>query len=178
MTLDKTEFLEKLSTIQLLILDVDGVLTDGSLFMGDDGQEYKAFNSKDGHGLRMLQESGIKVAIITGRSSQVVDKRAKDLGIELIYQGRREKGPAFDELLNDTQLLPEHIAYVGDDVVDLPVMVRCGLAISVQDAHSYVKQHSHWVCNNGGGRGAVREVCELILEANNILDETLTNHLK
>ena len=106
-------------TIELVIFDVDGVLTDGTLFLGDDGQEYKAFNSKDGHGIRMLHEGGARSAILTGRQSNVVDHRARDLGIEIVLQGHRDKRPAFESLLRQTGLSPQVIAYVGDDVVDL-----------------------------------------------------------
>ena len=171
------DILEKAKKIKLVIFDIDGVLTTGALFIGDDGQEYKAFNSKDGHGLRMLQDGGIEVAIITGRTSNVVVHRAKDLGISRIYQGRREKLPAYEELLQDTGLSHEDIAYVGDDVVDLPIMSKVGLAICVQDGHFYVKQNAHWVTVNNGGCGAGREVCEMILDAQGKLLEMLESYV-
>lgn len=163
--------------VRLVIFDVDGVLTDGALYLGDDGQEYKAFHSKDGHGLRMLQDSGVTVAIITGRVSRVVEHRVHDLGITHVYQGRREKLPAFEELLAETGLEPSQIAYVGDDVVDLPVMVRSGLAIAVQDAHPFVKQHSHWITEHRGGRGAARDVCEFLMRAQGTLDAQLQTYV-
>ena len=156
---------EKAQQIQLVIFDVDGVLTDGSLFLGDDGEEYKAFHSRDGHGMRMLQEQGVHIAIITGRRSNVVTHRMQDLGVELVYQGQRDKLPAFERILQETGVAAEFVAYVGDDVVDLPVMRRVGLAIAVQDAHHWTQQQAHWVTAHGGGRGAAREVCEFILEA-------------
>ncbi|VAW62003.1 3-deoxy-D-manno-octulosonate 8-phosphate phosphatase [hydrothermal vent metagenome] len=171
------EILEKAKKIKLVIFDIDGVLTSGALFIGDDGQEYKAFNSKDGHGLRMLQDGGVEVAIITGRTSNVVEHRAKDLGITRIYQGKREKLPAYEELLKETGYSHEQIAYVGDDVVDLPVMSKVGLAVCVQDGHFFVKQHSHWVTNNNGGCGAGREVCELILDAKGKLQDMLQSYI-
>lgn len=171
------KILDKAKTIELVILDVDGVMTDGSLIMGDDGQEYKAFNSLDGHGLRMLQESGITVAIITGRKSNVVNHRMNDLGITTIYQGYRDKTPAYDALLKDKNMKHEQIAYVGDDVVDLPVMSRVGLAIAVQNAHPFVKTHSDWVTQSSGGRGAVREICEMFLSSRGLLDEKLESYL-
>lgn len=168
---------EKAKKIKLVIFDIDGVLTTGALFIGDDGQEYKAFNSKDGHGLRMLQDSGVEVAIITGRTSNVVAHRAKDLGITRIYQGKREKLPAYKELIKETGLSHEEIAYVGDDVVDLPVMSKVGLAICVQDGHSFVKQHSHWITESNGGCGAGRDVCEMILEAQGNLHDMLQSYI-
>lgn len=166
--------------IKLVILDVDGVLTDGSLFYNDSGEEYKAFNAKDGHGIRMLQDVGIKIAIITGRSSELVLHRAKNLKISpaLIYQGYRDKRPAFHELLNKTGLEPNNIAYIGDDVFDLPIMTKVGLSIAVGDAHDFVKKHAHWTTKQLGGRGAVREASEMILESQGKLDELLENYLK
>lgn len=159
------DILDKARLIKMVIFDVDGVLTDGSLFLGDGGEEYKAFNSRDGHGMKMLQSSGIEIGIITGRTSDVVKHRMQSLGIQHVYQGKLDKLPAFEELCQLTGLSPEQVAYVGDDVIDLPILVRAGLAIGVQDAHPLVKQHSHWLCPSNGGRGAARDVCELILSA-------------
>ncbi len=171
------DIFEKARQIRLVVFDVDGVLTDGSLFLGDDGQEYKAFYSRDGHGMKMLQASGVPIAIITGRSSEVVKHRVSDLGIEHVYQGQRDKLVGFEHLLQQLGIAPEAIAYVGDDVVDLPVMRRVGLAIAVQDAHPLVKQHAHWQTPSGGGRGAAREVCELIMEAQGTLQAQLQPYL-
>lgn len=171
------DILEKAANIKLVIFDVDGVLTDSSLFIGDDGQEYKAFNSKDGHGMRMLQDGGVEIAIITGRVSSVVEHRMKDLGIKRVYQGKREKLPAYEELLKDVQLSHEQVAYVGDDVVDLPVMCKVGLAIGVQDAHPLVKRHAHWITERPGGKGAGRDVCEMILDAKGKLDHMLASYI-
>ena len=168
---------KKAANIRLVIFDVDGVLTDGSLYIGDDGQEYKAFHSKDGHGMVMLQQSGVEIAIITGRSSEVVRIRMASLGIQRVYQGKREKLPAYEELKQITGFDDEQIAYVGDDVVDLPVMTRVGLAVTVQDAHALTKQHAHWVTPGNGGRGAAREVCELIMEAQGTLRSSLQHYL-
>jgi 3-deoxy-D-manno-octulosonate 8-phosphate phosphatase (KDO 8-P phosphatase) len=168
---------EKAARIRLLIFDVDGVLTDGSLFVGDDGQEYKAFNSRDGHGIKMLLKYGIEVAIITGRTSQVVEHRMANLGITHIYQGKLEKLPAYEELRKKLGISPEETAYVGDDVVDLPVMRRVGLAIAVQDAHPLVRQHSHWQTPSTGGRGAARDVCEMLMEAKGVLHDELGRYL-
>lgn len=171
------DILEKASHIKLVIFDVDGVLTNGSLFYGDDGQEYKAFNSRDGHGMKMLQKSGVEIGIITGRTSKVVEHRMKNLGVQHVYQGKQEKLPAFEELINKLGISSEEVAYVGDDVVDLPILTRVGLAIAVADAHHLVKQHAHWQTPNGGGQGAARDVCELIMEAHGTLNAEMQRYL-
>lgn len=168
---------EKAKNIELVIFDVDGVMTDGSLFFGDEGEEYKAFNSLDGHGLRMLQECGVKVAIITGRKSNVVKHRMQDLGVSIIYQGYRDKIPAFEALLKEVNLDKNQITYVGDDVVDLPIMSQLDFTIAVQNAHPFVKQHAHWITDRTGGRGAVRDVCEFLLEAKGMLNDKLRSYL-
>ncbi len=170
--------MRRAAEVKLVVFDVDGVLTDGRLIMGDDGQEYKAFNSRDGHGLRMLQDSGVGVAIVTGRVSKVVEQRTRELGIEHVYQGRRDKLPALRELLDTMNLTSDAVAYVGDDVVDLPVMRRVGLAVAVGDAHAYVKRHAHWVTAAHGGRGAAREVCELVMEAHGTLEASLRRYVE
>lgn len=164
--------------IRLVAFDVDGVMTDGSLFLGDDGQEYKAFNSLDGHGLKMLRRSGVELAIITGRTSQVVAKRAANLGIPYLYQGIEDKLEAWQELLAQLKLAPQDCAFMGDDVVDLPVLRRCGLALSVPAAPELVQRHAHYVTRLGAGRGAVREVCELIMRVQGTLDAQLAPYLK
>lgn len=171
------DILERAARIRLVIFDVDGVLTDGSLYLGDDGQEYKAFNSRDGHGMVILQETGVLLAVITGRSSEVVRIRMESLGVAHVYQGRRDKLPAYEELKGALGLADGDIAFVGDDVVDLPIMRRVGLAIAVADAHPLVRQHAHWSTGKGGGRGAAREVCELILEAQGNLERITTRYL-
>ncbi len=168
---------ERARQIRLVIFDVDGVLTDGSLFLGDDGQEYKAFNSKDGHGMKMLQASGIEIAIITGRSSEVVRIRMQSLGIAHVFQGIEDKAAAYAELKQRLDLRDEQIAYVGDDVVDLPVMTRVGLAVCVADGHPLVRQHAHWTTSLGGGHGAAREVCELLMDAQGSLRPALDAYL-
>lgn len=161
------QILEKAQNIKLVIFDVDGVLTDGSLFLGDDGQEYKAFYSRDGLGMKMLQKTGVHIGIITGRTSEVVKHRMKSLSIEHVYQGQDNKLPAYEDLKTRLSLDAEEIAYVGDDIVDLPVMKQVGLAVAVADAHPVVVQHAHWHTPHAGGRGAARDVCELIMEAQN-----------
>jgi len=172
------DILERAAQVKLVIFDVDGVLTDGSLFLGDDGLEYKAFNSRDGHGMKMLQQSGVTVAIITGRTSKVVEYRMKSLGIEHVYQGQHDKRIAFAELLEKLKLSTDEVAYVGDDVVDLPVMSKVGLAIAVQDAHSMVLKHAHWQTPSCGGRGAGRDVCEMLMEARGVLQAELNSYLQ
>jgi len=172
------DILERAAQVKLVIFDVDGVLTDGSLFLGDDGLEYKAFNSRDGHGMKMLQQSGVMVAIITGRTSKVVEYRMQSLGIEHVYQGQHDKRIAFAELLDKLNLSTDEVAYVGDDVVDLPVMSKVGLAIAVQDAHPMVLKHSHWQTPSCGGRGAGRDVCEMLMEAHGVLQAELDSYLQ
>ena len=171
------DILEKAAKIKLLVFDVDGVLTDGRLIIGDDGQEYKSFYSKDGLGMKMLQQTGVKIAVITARTSNVVIHRMQSLGIKHIYQGRLEKLPAFEEILNTLNISAEEAAYVGDDVIDLPVMLRAGLAITVQDAHPLTKQHAHWQTPQRGGRGAARDVCELIMQAQGTLETQFQKYL-
>jgi 3-deoxy-D-manno-octulosonate 8-phosphate phosphatase (KDO 8-P phosphatase) len=142
---------------------VDGVLTEGGIYMDDAGAEYKRFDVRDGHGIKLLQRFGVGVALITGRTSGVVTHRAAELGIEHVYQGRVAKAPALDELLTATGMPAEAMAVVGDDVVDLPLMVRAGLAVTVADAHPAVTGRAHWTTAAAGGRGAVREVADRIL---------------
>ncbi len=172
------DILERAARIKLVVFDVDGVLTDGSLYLGDEGEEYKAFNSRDGHGMIMLmQHTPVTVAVITGRTSGVVKHRMASLGIEHVYQGRLEKLPTFETLITELNVLPDEVAYVGDDVVDLPIMRRVGLAIAVQDAHPLVKKHAHWLTQSAGGRGAARDVCELLMEAHGVLEAQLEKYL-
>ena len=171
------DILERASRVKLAIFDVDGVLTDGSLFIGDDGQEYKAFNSRDGHGMVMLRQTGFTLAIITGRSSEVVRIRMASLGINHLYQGILDKLAAYEELKQSLGLTDEAIAYVGDDVVDLPVLRRAGLAVAVADAHPLVYRHAHWQTRCPGGRGAARDLCELIMEAQGTLEAMMARYL-
>ncbi len=170
------EILEKAKKIKLVIFDVDGVLTDGSIIIGDQGEEYKAFNSRDGHGMKLLQYTGVELAVITGRTSMVVEHRMASLGINYVFQGQRVKLPAFEELIKALRLKPEQCAYVGDDWVDLAVMRRVGLAIAVHDADALVKEQAHWVTPSKGGRGAAREVCELIMKGQGTLQDQIERH--
>ena len=164
--------------IRLLILDVDGVMTDGGLQFDNQGQEYKTFNSLDGHGIRMLLECGIEIAVITGRNSGIVSHRMNELGVGHVYQGYRDKLLAYEKLLQDTDFEPEQIAYVGDDLPDLPLMRRVGFAITVQNAHAFVKQHCDWVTTARGGNGAVREITDFILKAQSLLAARQDSYLE
>lgn len=170
---------ERAGKILMLVLDVDGVLTDGKLYFDNAGNEMKAFNSRDGLGMKALQRCGIEVAVITGRKSAIVSQRMAQLDIRHVYQGCEDKLEAFTQLLETTGLNAEQVCYVGDDWVDLPVLLRAGLAISVADADEHVKEHVHWVTQRNGGEGAVREICNLILSAQGkdkvILDEILAS---
>ena len=171
------DFFERAKHIRLVIFDVDGVLTDGKLYLADDGQEYKAFYSLDGHGMKMLKRSGVELAIITGRTSKLVPHRAKNLGIIHLYQGVENKVEAYQHLLETLQLAPEAAAYMGDDVVDLPVMRRCGLSLCVPDAPQLVKQHAHYTTKLPGGQGAVREICDMIMHAQGTYDAQMAPYL-
>jgi len=151
------------NSLRLLLLDVDGVLTDGRIVFDSNGVETKAFDVKDGHGLKLLQRAGLKVGIITGRSSEVVSRRAAELEIDIVYQGVKDKLVPYEELLRSLNLSDEQVAYVGDDIVDLPVMRRVGFAATVADAVDEVFPFAHYVSRRPGGRGAVREICDHIL---------------
>lgn len=154
----------RLEKIRLLLLDVDGVMTDGRIIYDDRDGETKAFDVKDGHGLKLLQRAGFRVGIITGRQSAVVDRRASELGIELVYQGAKDKLVPFQEILARTGLTAEQVAYVGDDFPDLPILRRVGFAATVADAIEELKPYVHYVTRQPGGRGAVREICDLLLK--------------
>ena len=162
--------LEKACTVKLLVLDVDGVLSDGRLYYGNDGEELKSFYTPDGVGIKLLQRAGIAVAIITGRRSEIVARRALELGIEHYVQGRDDKLVALRELLDTLGLDLAATAYMGDDLPDLPAIEHCGLGMTVAGADEYVAAHADWRSQQPGGRGAVREACEFILRAQHKLD--------
>ena len=153
----------RVERVKILVLDVDGVLTDGRLFYHDDGTESKAFDVRDGHGTKMLKQAGIETVLISGRSCPSVDKRAADLGITEVVQGVRDKVPILEEIISQRGLKLDEVAFVCDDVVDLTVMNRVGFAVAVADASEYLFDTAHYVTLAPGGRGAVREVAELIL---------------
>jgi len=156
---------QKLTGIQLLLLDVDGVLTDGSIIYSDAGSEIKEFNVKDGFGIRLVMAVGIKVGLVTGRTSEALDRRCRDLGINFIYGGVRHKARLLDKIFTDTGADADATAFVGDDLPDIPLMRRIGLPIAVADAHEMVRDCADWVTSTPGGRGAVREVCDALLKA-------------
>lgn len=166
MTLD-----ERLSGVELLLLDVDGVLTDGKIRIDDHGVETKAFDVTDGHGLKMLGRAGVRVGIVTGRTSRVVEHRARELSIDIVRQGCKDKLATVRDILRETGLAPDRVAFMGDDVVDLPVMLQVRLAVSVPAASEDVRSCAHWVTRRGGGDGAVREVCDALIKARGRWDE-------
>jgi len=172
------DVIEKAKRICLAVFDVDGVLTNGGLILGESGDEYKIFHVRDGQGLVMLRDSGCHIAVITARSSKIVSERMASLGIEYVYQGQNDKGKAFLELMDNLKLGKEQTAYVGDDVMDLPAMNRAGLAIAVADAHPLVKEHAHWTTTAAGGNGAAREVCDLIMQSQGTLQAQIQHFLK
>ncbi|MFZ2632871.1 MAG: HAD hydrolase family protein [Desulfosalsimonadaceae bacterium] len=155
----------KLKFIKLLLLDVDGVLTDGRITYASGNVETKSFNVKDGLGIRLLQSAGIRVGIVTGRTSEALLHRCTDLGITMIYDGVKAKGDLLDTILSGSGFLAQEVAFVGDDLPDIPLLRKVGVSIAVADAHDLVKKNADMVTLRKGGEGAVREVCEQILEA-------------
>ncbi|RME34496.1 MAG: 3-deoxy-D-manno-octulosonate 8-phosphate phosphatase [Gammaproteobacteria bacterium] len=170
------EVLERARSVRLILFDIDGVFTDGSLLLLDNGVEGKVFNVRDGLGLVMLLEAGIEVGVISGRNSPVVAERMGELGVRHIHQGKSRKLPVFESILAELSLQPEQAAYMGDDLPDLPVLRRAGLALTVADADPRVLAEAHWCSSRPGGRGAVREACELILEAQGHLRRLAGGH--
>ena len=163
--------------IRLMAFDVDGVLTDGGLHYSDSGEETKVFDVRDGLGMRLLQSSGIALAIITSRTSRCVARRASDLGIEFVFQGVGNKLAEFEALTRKLAIAPEACAYMGDDLVDLPILLRCGLAVSVPEAPAAVRSRVHYTTRASGGKGAARETCELIMQAQGTLDAQLAPYI-
>ncbi|WP_444884030.1 KdsC family phosphatase [Microbulbifer sp. PSTR4-B] len=166
-----------LQKVRWLVLDVDGVLTDGKLYFDNNGNELKTFNTLDGHGIKMLQNSGVRVAIITGRRSSVVERRAHDLGITKLIQGREDKFTALQELLSDESCRLEDIAYIGDDYPDLLVMTRIGCPIAPPNAAPPVIERALWITRACGGEGAVREACDRIMLAQGTFDSALAPYI-
>ncbi|HET6756834.1 MAG TPA: 3-deoxy-manno-octulosonate-8-phosphatase KdsC [Burkholderiales bacterium] len=164
--------------IKLLVLDVDGVLTDGRVYISDKGEECKAYNIRDGLGMKMLQECGVRIALISGRNSASVEARAQDVGIAFLYQGVNDKVAVFEKLIHELDLEPQQSAFMGDDLVDLPAMRRAGFALTVADAPAVVKERAHYVTRSVGGHGAVREACELIMQAQGTLEDRVAPYLE
>lgn len=172
------EIAQRAARIRLLILDVDGVLTSGQLFIGSNGETIKAFNTLDGHGIKMLQQTGVETAIITARSDAAVAARVGQLGIRYYFKGVHDKKTAYAQLREQAGVAECECAFVGDDVIDLPVLVRCGLPVSVANAHDFVKQHTLLTTQKPGGFGAVREVCDLLMHAQGTLQAALEGYLQ
>ena len=164
---------ERARRVKLMLFDVDGVLTDGRLWYGPDGEALKAFHSLDGHGIKMLGASGVRVGLLSGRSSRAVEIRARELGIAPVLQGVDDKLARFGALLQEHGLRPEEAGYAGDDVVDLPVLMRCGFACSVPQGAAEVRTRVHYVAAAAAGYGAAREICEYVMRAQGTLDRAL-----
>jgi len=169
--------LERARRVRLMIFDVDGVLTDGRLWYGPAGEELKVFHSFDGHGLKMLAGSGVACALLSGRRSAAVAARAAELGIGHVLQGIDDKRTAFEKLLSSLRVVPENCGFMGDELVDLPVLTRCGFACAPREAAQAVRSRVHYVASAGAGRGAAREVCEFVMRAQGRLEEVLQGYL-
>ena len=176
--MDETQLSLRLRRLRVMAFDVDGVLTDGRLWYTEDGGEMKAFDARDGHGMKMLRDGGLKIAIITSRRSAIVERRARELGVHYCFQGVPAKLPAFNELLGELGETAECAGFMGDDLLDLPVLTSAGLAATVPDAPASVRERAHWVSSRPGGRGAVRELCELILSAQGQLERLTARYLE
>lgn len=175
--MDTNDAMTRAARIKLMIFDVDGILTDGSLHFGPDGEVIKTFNVLDGHGIKMLQQSGVAAAIISARQSPIVLKRANDLGIRHVQQGIHDKRSAFELLLKETSFPAELCGFIGDDVIDLPILMRVGFAASVPNGHAEVRSRVHYVTQASGGRGAAREICDLVLRAQGNYEAAMTSYL-
>jgi len=175
--IDPSDVLERARATTLLLLDVDGVLTAGELFLADSGEEIKAFSTLDGQGIKLLQKNGVQVGILTGRKSALLSLRAENLGIKIVVQGREDKLEALTELCEQQGLKKENIAYVGDDLPDIRVMKAVRLSFAVDNAHNSVKSIAHAQTQLCGGLGAVREVCDFILQAQDRYDDAIAPYL-
>ena len=169
--------LERARRVKLMLFDVDGTLTDGNLWYGPSGEEIKAFHSFDGHGIKMLAKSGVRIALLTGRSSPAVAARAAELGVEHVLQGVAHKREAYEALLKQLGLSQDAAGYMGDDLVDIPVLKRCGFACAVREAPEEVRKQAHYVAAGPAGAGAAREVCEFIMRAQDTFAGVLQEYL-
>lgn len=170
-----SQVLNKAKNIKLLICDVDGVFSDGRIYLGNDGEELKAFHTRDGYGIKEIQQHGIAVAIITGRKSAIVEQRMRSLNVQHIYQGQEDKIIAYKQLLTDLELSDDQVAYIGDDLGDQPVMQLVGLSVAVNDAHPLLVNQSDFITSLPGGFGAVRELCDMLLIAQQRFNQTVTS---
>lgn len=177
LNLNNIDLVQRARSVRLLVLDVDGVLTDGKLYFLADGSEAKAFSTLDGQGIKMLMNSGVNVAIITGRTSTIVERRAANLGIMHLIQGREDKRTALDELLSSLQLSYDQVAYLGDDLPDLAAIRCVTLGVAVANANTFVRQHALAVTSLRGGEGAARELCEFIMAAQDTLNAAQNAYL-
>ena len=171
------EALERARRVRLMLFDVDGVLTDGRLWFGANGEALKAFSVLDGHGVKLLQHSGVQVALLSGRESPAVSARAKELGIAEVLQGVEDKLAAFDALAARLAIPADEAGYMGDELIDLPVLRRCGFACAPREAHELVRAHAHYVASAPAGAGAAREVCEFVMRARGTLQAALARYL-
>ena len=167
------EVMQRAARVKIMIFDVDGVLTDGSLTYDANGEITKTFFVLDGLGIQLLNRTGVRTAIISARRSPIVDRRASDLGITHVFQGQHDKRLAFAELLEQTGVTAEECGYIGDDVIDLPLLTRVGFAVTVPSGHPEVQHRAHYVTKNAGGRGAVREVCDMVMRAQGTYEQAL-----
>ena len=172
-----TSIFDKILPLKALIMDVDGVLTDGRVIIDSNGVESKQFDVRDGHGLKMLQRTGFTLAFLTGRRSPVVSHRAAELGIDIVFQRCYDKLAAYQQIKQRLKLADSEIAYIGDDVIDIPVLRRVGFAATVADADLELKAHVDWQSANPGGRGAVRELCHLIMQTQDTWDKAMARYL-
>lgn len=161
----------KFKAIKLLVCDIDGVFSDGRIYLSENSEEFKAFHTRDGFGIKAIVNAGIEVAVVTGRQSAIVQRRMESLNVRYIFQGREDKSVALQELLTKSGHQPSSVAAVGDDVPDIGLYTHATLAIAVADAHPLVKQHANWTTQNRGGFGAIREICDLLLSVNGKLND-------
>ena len=174
---EKDSPIAKAKMVKLLLLDVDGVLTDGSITYSENGDEVKTFNARDGFGINILRKIGVEVGIITARKSLALERRIKDLSLSHVYQGVRHKVRAYEEIIESMKITDSEVAYMGDDWLDLPLITRVGLSVAVADAMPEVRELADFVTEMGGGRGAVREVCDLIIKAQGQKESLLTSYI-
>lgn len=175
--MDESAIHERAARIKLLLMDCDGVLTDGRIWILENGEDQKAFHTRDGLGIDLLHRAGLMSGIISGRTSSALERRAQSLGVSYLWQGRDDKRQAFADTLAQAQITPEEVAFIGDDLTDLPLMVQSGLAIAVADAVAEVRERAHYVTDANGGDGAVREVVELILKAQDRWNDLIKSYL-